>query len=123
MTRDWRPTVSHWSTPHTGPSATAAASTTPGCAEKSSVDDGGIDEGLELTAEVERARRDELGHEHDDQMFDGIDPERRRRRAAPEELPCRPDRLRADRSFADGDGEPEPHPVEPDLAVTARKRD
>lgn len=42
-----------------------------------SVDDRGVDDGLELTPEVEGAGRHELGHEDDHQVFAGVDPEDR----------------------------------------------
>src|SRR3989344_4616952 len=48
-----------------------------------SVDDRGVDDVLELAAEVEGAGRHELGHEHDAEIFLRVDPEDRRGRAAP----------------------------------------
>ena len=51
-----------------------------------SVDDGGIDQGLQLAPEVEGSGRHELSHEDDDELLAGIDPEDRRRVPAPHEL-------------------------------------
>src|SRR5262245_38798533 len=47
------------------------------------IEDISVDDRLQLTAEVERRRRHQLGEEHDDQIFDGVDPEYRRRHPAP----------------------------------------
>ena len=84
-----------------------------------SVDDGGVDERLQLVAEVERARRRELGHEHDGEVLARVDPEDGRRPAAPHEVARRPDHLRAGRAEPDRDGEAEARAVEADLAVSA----
>ena len=58
--------------------------------EQLSVDDRGVDERLQLAAEVERARRHQLRHEHDDELLGRVHPERRRCRAAHMNSPAVP---------------------------------
>ena len=74
---------------------------------------------FELAAEVEGAGRDELGHEHHEQVLGRVDPEDRRGGAAPHEVAGGADAPVADRALLDGDGEAEAHAVEADLAVAA----
>src|SRR5437764_11231705 len=88
-----------------------------------SVDDGRINDALELAPEVERTGWQQLRHEHDGEVLGWVDPEDRRRRAAPHEFACRPDDAGAGGIHCDGYGEPEPHPVELEFAVATGQRE
>src|SRR4051794_35896476 len=56
-----------------------------------SIDHRGVHQRLQLVPEVERARRDQLGHEDDGQLLGWVDPENRRRVPAPREVAGRTD--------------------------------
>src|SRR3954462_9670287 len=84
-------------------------------AEPFSVDDGLVDKLAQLRTKGIRARRHELGHEHDGDLVDRVDPESRAREATPIELAGISRDLRCRRIENRREAETETHAVVPDL--------